>query len=71
MNTNYEHIVHPFPPLYDEASKILILGSLPSVKSREQMFFYGASAEPFLESDGCGITGGSPNQHRRKKENAA
>ena len=41
MNTNYEHIVHPFPPLYDKASKILILGSLPSVKSREQMFFYG------------------------------
>ena len=41
MNTNYEHIVHPFPPLYDGASEILILGSLPSVKSREQMFFYG------------------------------
>lgn len=37
----YEHIVHPFPPLYDESSKILILGSLPSVKSREQLFFYG------------------------------
>ena len=37
----YEHIVHPFPPLYDEESRILILGSLPSVKSREQMFFYG------------------------------
>ncbi len=32
---------HPFPPLYDENSKILILGSFPSVKSREQMFFYG------------------------------
>ena len=32
---------HPFPPLYDEHSKILILGSFPSVKSREQMFFYG------------------------------
>ena len=32
---------HPFPPLYDKNSKILILGSLPSVKSREQMFFYG------------------------------
>ena len=31
----YEHIVHPFPPLYDEKSRILILGSLPSVKSRE------------------------------------
>ena len=32
---------HPFPPLYDRDSKILILGSFPSVKSREQMFFYG------------------------------
>ena len=34
-------IVHPIPPLYDENSKILILGSFPSVKSREQGFFYG------------------------------
>lgn len=34
-------IVHPIPPLYDENSKILILGSFPSVKSREAMFFYG------------------------------
>ena len=32
---------HPFPPLYDEHSKVLILGSFPSVKSREQLFFYG------------------------------
>ena len=32
---------HPFPPLYDKDSKVLILGSFPSVKSREQMFFYG------------------------------
>ena len=34
-------IIHPFPPLYDENSRILILGSSPSVKSREAMFFYG------------------------------
>ena len=33
--------IHPFPPLYNKNSKILILGSFPSVKSREQMFFYG------------------------------
>ena len=33
--------VHPFEPLYNENSKTLILGSFPSVKSREQMFFYG------------------------------
>ena len=34
-------LVHPFPPLYDEQSRVLILGSFPSVKSREQLFFYG------------------------------
>lgn len=33
--------LHPFPPLYDKNSEILILGSFPSVKSREEMFFYG------------------------------
>lgn len=34
-------IFHPFPPLFNEHSKVLILGSFPSVKSREQLFFYG------------------------------
>ncbi len=34
-------IVHPIPPLYDKNSKTLILGSFPSVKSREAEFFYG------------------------------
>ncbi len=34
-------IVHPFPPFYRPDSQILILGSFPSVKSREQLFFYG------------------------------
>ena len=38
---NYTHIIHPFGPLFDSESRILILGSLPSVKSREQNFFYG------------------------------
>lgn len=36
-----ESVQHPFPPLYDSRSEILILGSFPSVKSREQRFFYG------------------------------
>ena len=34
-------IVHPINPIYDDNSEILILGSFPSVKSREQGFFYG------------------------------
>ena len=33
-------IKHPIAPVYDESSKILILGSFPSTKSREEMFFY-------------------------------
>ena len=36
-----EKIAHPIEPLYSKDSKILILGSFPSQKSREQMFFYG------------------------------
>ncbi|MGN1370448.1 MAG: hypothetical protein ACI4WX_16370 [Aristaeellaceae bacterium] len=32
---------HPFPPVVDEGCRILILGSFPSVKSREEGFFYG------------------------------
>lgn len=35
------HIVHPIPPVFDADSRILILGSFPSVKSRESCFFYG------------------------------
>ena len=38
---NGTRIDHPFGPLYGENSRILILGSFPSVKSREQNFFYG------------------------------
>ena len=37
----YSHISHTFLPVYDENSKLLILGSFPSVKSREQGFYYG------------------------------
>ena len=37
----YMHLEHPFPPVFDPNSRILILGSFPSVKSREQGFFYG------------------------------
>ncbi len=36
-----QHIIHPIAPVYDSRSEILVLGSFPSVKSREMMFFYG------------------------------
>lgn len=48
MNTNpvplppgYMHVQHTFEPVFDERSRVLILGSFPSVKSRENQFYYG------------------------------
>lgn len=38
---------HTIAPVYDSNSKILILGSFPSVKSREQQFFYGHKQNRF------------------------
>ena len=35
------HVKHEFAPIYNEESRVLILGTLPSVKSREQNFYYG------------------------------
>lgn len=36
-----QRLIHPIAPLYDTTSRILILGSFPSVASRAAMFFYG------------------------------
>ncbi len=45
----YSHIKHTFEPVYDDNSEILILGSLPSVKSREQGFYYGHPRNRFWQ----------------------
>ena len=45
MKTGYAS--HGFPPLYDEHSEILILGSFPSVASRKEGFFYGHKQNRF------------------------
>ena len=37
----YQKITHEFEPVFNRESQILILGTLPSVKSREQHFYYG------------------------------
>ena len=39
--------IHPFPPVFSNDSKILILGSFPSVKSRETAFYYGNGQNRF------------------------
>ena len=39
--TDFQHISHGFEPVFDERSRILVLGSFPSVLSRENAFYYG------------------------------
>ena len=36
-----EHAVHPFAPVWDAQCRVLVLGSFPSVRSREVGFYYG------------------------------
>ena len=54
--TGYEHIEHTFAPVYDADSLVLILGTLPSVKSRENHFYYGHKQNRFWKvmADLCG-----------------
>ena len=60
-------ITHPFPPLYNDHSKILILGSFPSVKSREQMFFYGHPQNRFWKVTSAVFQEPLPNNIEEKK----
>lgn len=46
-NMEYEHIEHTFAPVCDADSEVLILGTLPSVKSRENHFYYGHKQNRF------------------------
>ncbi len=61
-------IRHPFPPLYNENSKVLILGSFPSVKSREQMFFYGHPQNRFWKVISAVTKNTAPETIEEKKK---
>jgi hypoxanthine-DNA glycosylase len=47
MEKDKERVVHPLKPIVDENCRILILGSFPSVKSREVHFYYGHKQNRF------------------------
>lgn len=36
-----ERVIHEFEPVFDHKSRVLVLGTIPSPKSREQGFYYG------------------------------
>ena len=61
-------VIHPFEPVYNGYSKILILGTFPSVASREENFYYGHPQNRFWKVISC-LTGQSlPQTIGDKKE---
>ncbi len=63
-----EHVTHTFGPVYDEQSKILILGSMPSVKSREQQFYYGHPQNRFWKVLSAVLGEAAPDAIEDKKD---
>ncbi|MCM1283313.1 MAG: DNA-deoxyinosine glycosylase [Muribaculaceae bacterium] len=60
--------VHNIPPVYDARSAVLILGSFPSVKSREQQFFYGHKQNRFWRVLSRVLDSPEPQSIPEKKE---
>lgn len=70
MNTEkspYTHVRHTFEPVYNENSRILILGSFPSVKSRENDFYYGHPQNRFWRLMARLLSEPLPNTIEEKK----
>lgn len=53
-----ENLSHNFEPVYNEHSRVLILGTFPSVKSRESNFYYGHPQNRFWKVTAA-LTGSS------------
>lgn len=64
----YQSLKHTFDPVYDADSKILILGSFPSVKSRENNFFYGHPQNRFWKVMASVLDTEVPTTIEEKKE---
>ena len=61
-------MITAFDPVFDENSKILILGSMPSVKSLEQGFYYGHPQNRFWKILGEIVGEKFPDDIPGKKE---
>ncbi|MCQ2512619.1 MAG: DNA-deoxyinosine glycosylase [Lachnospiraceae bacterium] len=64
----YIHVTHEFEPLFDERSEILILGSIPSPKSREQAFYYGHPQNRFWKVMAAVLNENIPETIEEKKQ---
>lgn len=61
------YITHPIPPFWSADSRVLILGSFPSVKSRECRFFYGHKQNRFWRVTAAVFGDGVPESTEEKK----
>lgn len=61
-------VTHPIPPVFDRHSKVLILGSFPSVKSREAQFFYGHPQNRFWKVTSAVFDATEPHTIEDKKD---
>lgn len=59
---------HPFAPVFDESSRILILGSFPSVRSRESGFYYGHAQNRFWKVLAAALSAPVPESTEEKKQ---
>lgn len=65
---DYTTVTHTFGPLYNEKSKILILGSMPSVKSRQENFYYGHPQNRFWKVMASVLDCDVPQNTEEKKD---
>ena len=68
LKTMSERIVHPFPPIYNSESRILILGSFPSTASRMQEFYYGHPRNRFWPLLTALLDEAEPHSIQEKKQ---
>ena len=61
-------VIHPFEPVYSTESKILILGSFPSVKSREDNFYYAHPQNRFWRIIASILNEDVPRNINQKKD---
>ncbi len=68
MSTDLSTQNHNIPPVFDKDSRVLVLGSFPSVMSRKQEFFYGHPRNRFWRIIALICSEQTPNDINRKKQ---
>lgn len=62
-----EHVSHEFEPVWNKDSRVLVLGTFPSVKSRQQKFYYGHPQNRFWKVTAALLGSKVPERIEEKK----